>query len=166
MSIARDHPHIVDLFHQTFSMSIQPLSHLQILLVPLPSTCRLARFTRGSETRNVTAPQRGLRNGHAFDVFALRGPFFQRGMPLQQFSRLQTTFQERLQLSFRRCRWARPYLRSDSVWLSASRTRSRCSRETMFSVILLMSAWYVLSSLQKRTLSQICIGESGSSRAQ
>ena len=36
----------------------------------------------------------------------------------------------------------------------------------MFSVILLMAALYVLSSLQKRTSSQICFGESGSNRAQ
>ena len=60
----------------------------------------------------------------------------------------------------------RPYLRSDPVWLSASRTRGRFPGETMFSVILLMSALDVLPRLQMRTSSQICIGESGSSLAQ
>ena len=61
---------------------------------------------------------------------------------------------------------ARPYLRSASVCPSASRTSNRFSGDTMFSVILLMSALYVLSSLQNRTSSQIWFGRRGSSLAQ
>ena len=43
---------------------------------------------------------------------------------------------------------------------------SRFSGDTLFSVSLLMSALYVLSSLQNRTSSQMWFGTRGSSRAQ
>ena len=69
-------------------MSPQPLSHLQILLVPLPSTCHLARFTvaQAQEISLLLALQHGLRNGHAFDVFALHGVVPRFAIRLHPFS--------------------------------------------------------------------------------
>ena len=177
VSVVRDHPPIVERFTSRFQ-------------VPQP------RHTYGSSSRRyhqrvvwhassvaqtkevllLLYTQRGRRNGPAFDVFALHGvvprfavslhPLFSEECPYNNFHVFRGPSRNACSSLSIAVGGARPYLRSDSFWLSASRMRSRFSGETMFSVILLMSALYVLSSLQKRTSSQICIGESGSSRAQ
>ena len=74
---------------------------------------------------------------------------FRRGMLLPDPSRLQEFFQKRLQLSFHGRDWGSAVLaRSASGCPNPSRTSSRFSEDTMFSVILLTSALFVMSNLQ------------------
>ena len=167
MSIVRDHPLIVGIFHKSFPCPPSPFLTYRF------SSCRyhqrvvwhVSSVAQTQETLLPLALQHGLHNGHAFDVFALHGvmprfairlhPFFSEEClhnDYHVFSRSSRNACSSLSIAVG---GGRPYLRSDSIWLSALRTRSRFSGETMFSVTLLMSALYFLSSLQKRLVADL-----------
>ena len=139
VSVVRDHPHIVDIFHHFFT-SPQPLSSLTDSPRAATINVSFGAFHPVAQTHDISlilSIQRGLRNGHAFDVFALHGvvphfadcqqPFFSEECPCNDFHVFRRSSRNACSSRSIAVGAARPYLRSDSVWLSASRTRSRFS---------------------------------------
>ena len=91
-----------------------------------------------------------MSGGHALNVFALHGsvprlafrlhPSFSEKCPYNDFHVFSRSSRNTCSSLSMAVGGARPYLRSDSVWLSAARTKSRFSGKTMFNVTFLMSA--------------------------